>query len=428
MKNGADQLRVSARARRSPDNTSEAKLQSEQHALTPGAGRVRPAAAPRLPGQPAVVATAVVLVGALLAWLHGNGRLGALLLVGVLLGVTLYHAAFGFGSAYRRLLLHRETDGVLAQLVMLAAATMLFAPVLAEGAFLGRAVVGAVAPVGWQVVAGALLFGVGMQLGGGCGSGTLYSAGGGNARMLVTLAAFVAGSFWASLHLPWWRTLPSVGALSVAGLLGWPLAVASQLGLLLVLALALRRCGRRRRPGPQAGPGWRRLLGGPWPLVAGALLLAVLNFATLAIAGHPWTITWAFTLWGAKAAAALGWDPATSAFWSGGFQQRALAGGVLDDTTSVMDLGIMLGALGAAGLAGRFAPTLRMPLRSLLAALLGGLAMGYGARVAFGCNIGAFFSGVASTSLHGWVWIAAALAGTWLGVRLRPAFGLGNGD
>ena len=33
-------------------------------------------------------------------------------------------------------------------------------------------------------------------------------------------------------------------------------------------------------------------------------------------------------------------------------------------------------------------------------------------------------SGVASGSLHGWLWIAAALPGTWIGVRLRPLFGL----
>ncbi len=78
----------------------------------------------------------------------------------------------------------------------------------------------------------------------------------------------------------------------------------------------------------------------------------------------------------------------------------------------------------AAGLAGRFAPTRRIALRGALAALIGGLAMGYGARLAFGCNIGAFFSGVASTSLHGWLWIVCALAGTWIGVRLRPLFGL----
>ncbi|MEE8486896.1 MAG: YeeE/YedE thiosulfate transporter family protein, partial [Gemmatimonadota bacterium] len=47
-------------------------------------------------------------------------------------------------------------------------------------------------------------------------------------------------------------------------------------------------------------------------------------------------------------------------------------------------------------------------------------------RIAFGCNIGAFFSGVASTSLHGWVWIAAAIPGTVLGVFMRPMFGLDN--
>ena len=52
--------------------------------------------------------------------------------------------------------------------------------------------------------------------------------------------------------------------------------------------------------------------------------------------------------------------------------------------------------------------------------------LGYGARLAYGCNIGAFFSGVASGSLHGWVWIVMAAAGTVVGVRLRPLFGLRN--
>ena len=52
--------------------------------------------------------------------------------------------------------------------------------------------------------------------------------------------------------------------------------------------------------------------------------------------------------------------------------------------------------------------------------------MGYSARIAFGCNIGSFVSGVASTSLHGWLWIVAALGGIWLGIRFRPWFGLSN--
>jgi hypothetical protein len=96
----------------------------------------------------------------------------------------------------------------------------------------------------------------------------------------------------------------------------------------------------------------------------------------------------------------------------------------LNDVTTVMNIGIMLGAFGAAALAGRLNPTLRVPARSLAAAVVGGLMLGYGARIAYGCNIGAYFSGIASSSLHGWLWLIAAFVGNTLGTRLRPAFGL----
>ncbi len=366
-------------------------------------------------------AIAIALLWALgdFPWRHIS-----LYIVGLALGVVLYHAAFGFTSAYRRMITAREVAGAQAQLVMLAAATLLFAPALADGALFGRAVGGAVAPVGVQVAVGALMFGLGMQLGGGCGSGTLYTVGGGSARMVLTLVAFCAGSFWASLHMQWWVTTPRLPGIALGDTVGWPAAVILQLIVLAGLYLLLSRWGRRTSPSALSAGLSSRLLHGPWPLIWGALALAALNFVTLALAGHPWTITWAFTLWGAKAATLLGWSPAGDWFWTGGFTEKALNAGILHDNTSVMDIGIVIGALMAAGLAGRFAPNLRIPVRSAAAAVLGGLLMGYGARIAFGCNIGAFFSGVASTSLHGWLWIACALPGTWLGVKMRPWFGL----
>jgi uncharacterized membrane protein YedE/YeeE len=64
--------------------------------------------------------------------------------------------------------------------------------------------------------------------------------------------------------------------------------------------------------------------------------------------------------------------------------------------------------------------------QAIVAAVIGGLMMGYGARLAFGCNVGAYFSGIASTSLHGWLWIIFALLGTFIGVRLRSLFRLSN--
>ena len=59
-------------------------------------------------------------------------------------------------------------------------------------------------PVGVSVMVGAFIFGIGMQLGGGCASGTLYALGGGSTRMLVTLLFFIVGSVVGVTHLAWW--------------------------------------------------------------------------------------------------------------------------------------------------------------------------------------------------------------------------------
>ena len=227
----------------------------------------------------------------------------------------------------------------------------------------------------------------------------------------------------ATFHAPFWAAMPSLGDISLGERLGWAPAVALQLAILGLLAGAIGRVERRRHgraaARPDAARGWARWVRGPWPLVAGGVALAALNALTLLLAGHPWTITWAFTLWGGKTLQALGYDLSTVPFWTGQFQQAALAAPVLADVTSVMDVGLVLGALLGAGLAGRFAPGWRIPPPVVAASLVGGLLLGYGARIAFGCNIGAFVSGIASTSVHGWLWAAGALIGTPLGVRLR---------
>ena len=51
--------------------------------------------------------------------------------------------------------------------------------------------------------------------------------------------------------------------------------------------------------------------------------------------------------------------------------------------------------------------------------VIGGLLMGIGARLAFGCNIGAFLGGISSGSLHGWVWFVFAFFGGWVGFKIN---------
>lgn len=383
---------------------------------------LRPVNAPPVAMAGLLVALGTLALAQVVSWTQG-----ALFIVGVLAGVVLYHAAFGFTSSWRAMIAERRGEGLRAQMVMLALTCAVFVPLLSMGQVLGHPVRGSVSPLGLSVVMGAFVFGVGMQLGGGCASGTLYTAGGGNLRMLATLAAFIAGSVLGVLHMPAWEKAPTLGTFSLMSTFGASGALLVSLILFGAVALLSFNVERRHHGARTRFLSWSdqdSWLRGPWPIVAGAIGLAVVNIATLVLAGRPWGVTSAFALWGSKMVAALGVDVASWPYWQPAARAAELQGSLLKDVTTVMNVGIMLGALIAAGMAGRFAPSWRVPMRSLVAAIAGGLMLGYGARIAYGCNIGAYFSGIASTSLHGWLWFAAAFAGNVLGTRLRPTFGL----
>ena len=349
-------------------------------------------------------------------------RKAALALVGAGLGVALYHASFGFTAAWRTFMADRKGAGLRAQMVLLALTCLVAFPLLSAGEFFGQRIGGFVMPVGLSLAVGSFLFGIGMQLGGACASGTLYTAGGGSTRMMVTLTAFIAGSVIATAHLPWWLSHGSLGTFSMVKSWGLATALALHLGLFATIFAGSALLERRRYGSVEGIGGPGSLVSGPWPKIWGAVAIAVLAVLTLVLAGRPWGITSAFALWGGKVVSATGYALETWPYWAG--RTGALDRSLFFDTTSVMNFGIMLGALAAAGLAGKYAPQARIAWRPLIAALIGGLLMGYGARLAFGCNIGAYFSGIASSSLHGWAWALCALPGAFIGMKLRPFFRL----
>jgi uncharacterized protein len=368
------------------------------------------AAAPRLDWPfllAAILATAVLVA---LVLLDGQPASAALIMLGFGLGVAFLKAEFSFTAAWRRFIARGDADGLVGGLLLIAIAAIVIVPVAALLPGFG----GAIAPLGPSLVIGAFVFGVGMQLANGCGSGTLYTAGGGSGRMLLTLAFFIIGSVIGSLHLPALLRLGGIDPVIAANYLGpWGGLAATLASLAAVGAIAVAIARRRRAAS--------------WPtrgIVVGAIAIAMLSIAVFLAGGHPWSVTFGFTVWGAKLAGLLGLDLSTAEFWQWAGPKRALADSVLSDTSSLTDFGMILGAMAAAAASQPFARANWPPLKSLVAAALGGLLMGWGARIGFGCNIGAFVGGVASGSLHGWVWFGAALLGCTLGIRLRPLFGL----
>lgn len=371
---------------------------------------------------------AIILFGLILS--KTNGIQGLLYLIGIALGVTLLKARFGFTSAFRRLVTVNNVQGLQAHMIMLAVASTLFAIILAAGfSFTGVSPSGYVSPVGTSLIVGAFVFGIGMQMGSGCASGTLYNIGGGRSYSVLTMIGFIAGSVFGAYHLQFWLELPSLPPISFATStgLGYFGGLVINLAIIAAVYFTTVRIAKRKQP-PMMKPlpsttGFKRLWRGAWPLVLSGIVLALLNALVLTVRGQPWGVTSAFVLWGSKIMQFFGTDVASWTYWQD--QASALKQTVFADSTSVLNFGIILGAFIAASFEGNFKPKSFKP-GIAFSSIVGGLLMGFGARLAFGCNIGAYFGGIASLSLHGWVWMVLAILGSLIGVYFRRIFGLNN--
>ena len=354
-------------------------------------------------------------------------RHSLIFIIGLLLGLTLYHASFGFTGGWRNFIERSNSSALRAQLVMLAIAVLLFSNFInAESLFYETHIIGSLAPANVSLIIGSFIFGLAMQFAGGCGSGTLFTVGGGNTKMFITLVFFVIGSLVGTYNFTFWIELPTLGNISLLDEFGVINSVIIQLIFIILLYLIFSYVDKKKNNIVDHSDIFKssnfNLIKGPWPLFLGALLLAILNFLMLNVAGHPWSITFAFGLWGAKIADFIGINVANWDFWNFQYPRGALRNSVFADHTSISNFGIILGALIASSLAGSFNNKSEIKPKIILAAIFGGFFMGFGARLAFGCNIGALFSGIASGSLHGWLWFLFAFVGSYFGVRLRRLF------
>lgn len=351
-------------------------------------------------------------------------------LIGGLAGFSLYHASFGFTAAWRRIFAEGRGVGLRYQFLLIVLTCAVSFPLIA---YTGAR--GFILPVSMGMLFGSFMFGFGMQFGGGCGSGTLFVAGGGSTRMCITLLFFVIGSVLGTMHLNWWNSIAfpqfiqdsfgignkfSYGMINNLGPFGAFFVLIALLGTIGLWSV----WNEKRRHGDLEPPRkTQSFIKGPWSPLAGAITLAIVGILTLIVVGRPWGVTWAFALWGAKGANALGVDVLSWPFWTG-WKANAIENSVFKDTTSVMNFGIIAGAMAAAGLAAKWRPLFSLSRVEVSTAIFGGLLMGYGARLAYGCNIGAYLGGLVSGSIHGWAWALMAFIGSSLAVLMKRRLGI----
>jgi len=233
----------------------------------------------------------------------------------------------------------------------------------------------------------------------------------------MTLTFMIVGGTFAAATFNTWQWLPALEPFAFQRFFGWLPGLAVQLFLLFVLYKGLVYY-ERKHTGQVNRLVERKVLTMSFhPFLLAGLTLAVLNASLLFFTGSPWSISSVFPFWGSQL---IEWLqlPIDWPFWDYTQQNETrMNASLFTNPVSLTTFGVISGA---------FLVSLRRPRskiqissNGLIMSLFGGTIMGIGAVMASGCNIGAFFSGIASGSLHGWVWFIFALLGNWAGLKVR---------
>ena len=357
---------------------------------------------------------------------------------GLAFGFVLQRGRFCFASAFRDLFLLGHGRNMKGVLLGLAVASVGFAIVMArqvpivDAGFLPPTA--NVLPVGLHTGLGALLFGVGMVLAGGCVSGSLYRMGEGYVGSWVAFAGLMVGLLAARFSWNWWWETSMAGAPRVwlpesLGHAGALTVTLLALGAVFVAVLWIEKRAGMVVPAPRPTDDVSESVGDElralgrkvfvrgWPIVIAGAVLGGLN-VLLFTAQEPWGFTGEVGRWSADLATFLGAPPPPA------LGVDDLPGCVfvpsdgLLNHMSFMVGGMWVGSFAAALGAGEF--KIRIPTQPVRYAqsLGGGVLMGYGAGLAMGCTIGAFFSSIPSLAINGWVFALFLGVGAWIGTQM----------
>ncbi|KAH0794534.1 YeeE/YedE family protein [Histomonas meleagridis] len=277
------------------------------------------------------------------------------------------------------------------------------------------------ASVGGSLVLGAILFGMGMQLGSGCATGTLVGMGEGTVKSWVVFVFFVAGATFGSCDpvYEWWNGLKAAGPVN----LFW-------YGTLIILVVLFALCfvgdfvrikmtkneeftlksGRMLMTiGNDQDEEEKPMLKEIIRRIIVNFIIALCVYCFFICDGSTIGVMGVFAYVGADFLKIFKVDPNSWEFFK---SRGGVPNNLMDTDIFISDCAIILGAFVASTLKKDFGCTQKNTIVEHVKGIFGGFLMGIGARMASGCNIGSMLSGITSFSLHGFIWMLSAIAGS----------------
>lgn len=381
------------------------------------------------------VAIGVNLAFALAVFLGSNNwRFGFLFAISGAFGFILKYGGFGFTCTFRSMVTNGDFSQFRDMLLMLFVGNGLCALVSHisglhplfdpshSGTFGDSA-----APIGVSLVLGAFFFGMGMQLGNGCASGTFVGIGEGFLKAYVVLPFFIMGATVGATDpfYKWWSNLPKTNG---------PVQIEFGFVLLILIAIyfltfvfdfiRIRKQSNDHELYDEFN-GMRRLFsieanqdagskgsGKKWykNVLVDCLLGLILALFYLCDGG----MIGVMGVFPKIGMTVLRWCGVKVENWAyfkafGGLPNNYLNLEIFDS-----DIFMACGAFLASAIAGNFGKSQKNSIVEYTKGIFGGLLMGLGARMANGCNIGSMTSGITSSSMHGFVWMLMAILGSLL--------------
>ncbi len=400
------------------------------------------------------IGTGILLITILLGgMLLGSDDLFARLLMGLAIGYTLARSFFGFAGSVNRAYNTGSTKLMRVLMVTFIITSIgVSAMTYADPTLYSLSIY----PINLGLVVGSALFGVGMAFASCCASGVLTDLVEIPFRSFIILIFFCIG---VALGFPLqktqeWVTTSIVGGTTYEngiflpdlfkfdgynGHLGAVILIA--IFALIVICLSYlyeSRCKKAGKyfkvPSEEAqdkavieaiedndadykvfsNKTFERLFVRPWSLATGGVAMAVIFLYMMARTGSGWGVTSDFGRSFLRFLRAIGISSeALSEFSKQSVETIETT--FFESGSSIQNAAILIGALVATLMAGRFCKNLelnfRLSFREVMIAISAGLLMGVGTRLANGCNAGGLFTPISHLSLSGWIFLVFMITG-----------------
>lgn len=386
---------------------------------------------------------------------HVNGisnKLGLFTITGLGIGYVMQRSRFGFAGIVRKMYYMGNSSLPKAVLFLLSISLIVVAAIQYNAHVHGLVIPGisSVKTISMLTIIGAFLFGIGMMLAGCCASGTLTDLGEGYVRAAIALLFFCFGSVMGVAHLDTLK--PSI--LGQGFKFYFPEHIGYFASVMLFLAfygfmylLIKKYEAKRKKEGSYkeeiyeewekdlvikdetkynlfSFETYHKFFVRRWSFYVGGTLLSIMFLVVLTTTGKNWGVSTTFTYWGAWILNSFGIDLSGIGFFQTAKSIKIMENEFLHDAGSLRNLGIIFGTIIASLLAGGLSITKNMNVKKIIGYSIGGLLMGYGARLGSGCNIGAFYSALSSMSLSGLVFGSFLILGGVTGLKIVDKFDL----